>query len=249
MRTWLLLVVAFASCSGGKTKCDHVNTGDFYANGEPVNFFGFRDSSSMEREITINPDCANYMFQPTDPKGALCISSWTKLYGSSRCGYLHAHHEDSDRFVWRRHIDCLILNGSHVIGTVPNCPKANLIQLSAYAYDKGNIPYQNASLEALFNFAVEVGQNYTYNIIFTPTEGVYTLYSSLESGRKFIESHTIKHTPCDEWDHGYVLGLYFGGECPAPQYVSICYEDDKFTRKRDENHSQLQVLQEKVNIN
>ncbi len=41
-------------------------------------------------------------------------------------------------------------------GERPNCPFRNQIQLAAYAYDDGNIPYQNASLLKQFDTTLEV---------------------------------------------------------------------------------------------
>ncbi len=38
-----------------------------------------------------------------------------------------------------------------MVGVVPNCPEANQIQIAAYAYDDGNIPYQNSSLLTMFD--------------------------------------------------------------------------------------------------
>jgi hypothetical protein len=43
-----------------------------------------------------------------------------------------------------------------VVGERPNCPFRNQIQLAAYAYDDGNIPYQNASLLKQFDTTLEV---------------------------------------------------------------------------------------------
>lgn len=60
---------------------------------------------------------------------------------------------------------------------------------------------------------------------FSETSTTYTLMSSAETGKRIIETHTIQHTACEQWKDGYILGLYFGGECPAPQEVGICYQD------------------------
>jgi hypothetical protein len=43
-------------------------------------------------------------------------------------------------------------------------------------------------------------------------------------GKKLLETQTIQHTFCDSYLDGYDLWLYFGGQCPAPQEVSICYD-------------------------
>lgn len=44
-----------------KDKCDLVKEGDFYANGEIVNFWGFKSSTYMEREYILNNNTAQYV--------------------------------------------------------------------------------------------------------------------------------------------------------------------------------------------
>eukprot|EP01132_Coremiostelium_polycephalum_P004942 gene4942-6159_t len=203
--------------------CDIVYTGDFYSNGAPINWWGFKSSETIRREVNLKEIDSKYLFSDTDEKGELCSVSWNKLFGSSRCGYLHPHHEDSDRFTWRRHPNCLIFNGSRVIGEVSNCPEANQIQIAAYSYDRGNKPYQNSSLLTMFETPIYVNQNYTMEIVFEPESAIYNLYTSISEGQTLIETVTIQHTYCKDWSQGYMLGWYFGGECPAPDPVSVCY--------------------------
>ncbi|KYQ94456.1 hypothetical protein DLAC_04754 [Tieghemostelium lacteum] len=212
--------------SNNSYECDYVSAGEFYADGTGVipNWWGFRQGNVLKRQYQLNPNMAEYMFNDTNPKGELCSVSWNKLFGSSRCGYLMPHHIDSDRFVWRRDPACLIFNDSKVVGEVPNCPTAGQVQIAAYAYDLGNKPYQNSSLLTQFDTQLMVSQNYTMEIIFEETTGIYNLYTSIEDGQVLLETHTIQHTACTEYDHGYLLGFYYGGECPAPDYVSVCYE-------------------------
>jgi hypothetical protein len=52
-------------------------------------------------------DCSNTSsYVCLDPSW---IYDWNKLWGKGRCGYFHDHHEDSDRFVWRRYLNKHIL--------------------------------------------------------------------------------------------------------------------------------------------
>jgi hypothetical protein len=57
-------------------------------------------SGVKEKRILLKANTAEYLFNSTDEKGELCMTSWNKLYGYSRCA--RPHHFDSDRFVWRR---------------------------------------------------------------------------------------------------------------------------------------------------
>lgn len=44
----------------GAITCDVVHAGDFYANGQSLNFWGFRYEAYMEREIILNPNTVQY---------------------------------------------------------------------------------------------------------------------------------------------------------------------------------------------
>eukprot|EP01114_Cavostelium_apophysatum_P021236 TRINITY_DN7354_c0_g1_i1.p1 TRINITY_DN7354_c0_g1~~TRINITY_DN7354_c0_g1_i1.p1 ORF type:complete len:236 (-),score=20.98 TRINITY_DN7354_c0_g1_i1:39-746(-) len=202
-------------------ECFTVTEGDFYA--FPMDLPSFHSNGTMIAEVNLNNDTTSYIFQSDYDMGHLCESSWNKLYGGSRCGYIHPHHEDSDRFAWRRHQDCLIYKGNYVVGEVPNCPYKDLIQICAYAYDRSNKPFQNASLLTIFDSFLTAGETYTLKIQSLPTSSVYEVFTSVAAGMKLIESHTIEHTYCEDYGEGYDLGLYFGGECAAPQEVGICY--------------------------
>lgn len=49
---------------------------------------------------TATYDCSNTTtYECLDPTW---VYDYNKLWGKSRCGYAHGHHQDSDRFVWRR---------------------------------------------------------------------------------------------------------------------------------------------------
>ena len=66
---------------------------------------------------------------------------------------------------------------------------------------------------------------YTIEIEFGPTWGTYNLYTSKAQGMKLLETNTIKHTYCEDYDRGYNLGLYFGGVCAAPIDITCCYDN------------------------
>jgi hypothetical protein len=51
-----------------------------------------------------------------------------------------------------------------------------------------------------------------------------TTYQLISDG-VLLESQVINHdTHCSDYNEGYLLGLYYGGDCTAPQDVSICYQ-------------------------
>eukprot|EP01100_Stratorugosa_tubuloviscum_P014656 TRINITY_DN797_c0_g1_i1.p1 TRINITY_DN797_c0_g1~~TRINITY_DN797_c0_g1_i1.p1 ORF type:complete len:228 (-),score=69.89 TRINITY_DN797_c0_g1_i1:79-762(-) len=202
--------------------CYSVLKGNHYATPhEP--FKGFRSTSLMSVNVLFKNDSANYLFGPDEEEGQRCQTSWNKLFGASRCGHLHHHHLDSDRFAWRRHPDCMIYENGRVIGEIENCPYANKIQICAYAYDAANKPYQNDSLLTIFETLIDV-ENANYTMIIT-WQSTNTLYSLIYDNN-LIEQHTIQHRNCDRYDEGYYLGFYFGGACPAPQTVSACFNQN-----------------------
>lgn len=87
----------------------------------------------------------------------------------------------------------------------------------------GSAPYQNSSLLHVFSTLLTIGETYTVQIEFKMSAGVYSLFDA--AGTQLLEQHSIGHTPCESVADGYKLGLYFGGQCPAPQAVSVCYSD------------------------
>lgn len=64
---------------------------------------------------------------------------------------------------------------------------------------------------------------YTLGITFGQTSTTYKLMTSVATGKQLLETKTIPHSSCSSYKQGSVLGLYFGGECPAPQQVGVCY--------------------------
>lgn len=54
----------------------------------------------------------------------------------------------------------------------------------------------------------------------------YTLYELLDSHENILEELVIDHRDCgSSYLSGSKLRLYFGGQCPAPQDISVCYKD------------------------
>ena len=202
------------------SKCISVSKGKFYPD-FPFIFHGFNSNSTLITQIKFDPNTASYLFPPTNSNGTRCQSSWNKLWGTTRCGYLDMVHQDSDRFVWRRAQSCLIYNGSIVVGEKENCPDKNKIELAAYAYDNGTIPYQNiGTLLKEFKATVEVDTWYQYTMELQETQTIYTL--AYENGTT-IEVQTIAHRDCSNFNRGNYQSLYFGGVCQAPQDVTVCY--------------------------
>jgi hypothetical protein len=132
------------------------------------------------------------------------------------------HHEDSDRFVWRRSQECLVYNGDYIVGQKDNCPQANLIEIAAYSYDLGNEPFKNSSLLREFDTRLVVDQTYILRIDYFDSSSLYSLFNATGV---LLEKQSINHTPCSNYNQGYNLELYFGGVCPAPQPVTVCYQD------------------------
>jgi len=125
--------------------------------------------------------------------------------------------------VWRRAQSCLIYNGSSVVGEVPNCPEANLIEIAAYSYNNKSIPFQHVgTLLKEFNTTVQAEVWYNYTIVL---EGTQTLFTIATANGTVLETQSIEHWDCEDTNHGNYLTFYFGGVCPAPQEVGLCYSD------------------------
>ena len=124
----VLLVLSAVVASGGRPPhppstpstssnfaCRTVSPGDHYA--APVLPVGFVDTEVRTVQIRFDPSAAAYACNCTAEPYPGCMGSWNKLWGSSRCGYSHPHHQDSDRFVWRRRA----LNSSDIAIAAYSC--------------------------------------------------------------------------------------------------------------------------------
>lgn len=135
-----------------------------------------------------------------------CASSWSKLWGASRCGFFHPHQLDSDRFVWRRASDS--------------------IEIAAYAYDDGKRPYgpDDPNLLQPFGTHLAVGTTYTLGLDVAPSQTAYTIG---DANGTVLETRTVAHGhACANAADGYKLGLYFGGSCAAPSPQTVCYSPE-----------------------
>jgi hypothetical protein len=166
----------------------------------------------MPQEATTY-DCSNTTdYSCEDPSW---IYDWNKLWGKARCGYMHDHHTDSDRFVWRR---CSDSSCSAYDGT----PK---IQLAGYSYDGGVAPYtgQKPQLLPIFKTTILPGVEYKLTLAMND-KGLSTFTLSSADGSQ-LESQYVQHdTLCEkDFNEGTLQGLYFGGTCTAPVTIVVQY--------------------------
>ena len=90
-------------------------------------------------KVTFDKNTAEY-------SGIDCMTAWNKLWGSSRCGFFTHHHTDSDRFVWRKFGD------------------TNKIELAAYSYDQGRVPYKENDGNLLQPFTTTIFTETQYQL-------------------------------------------------------------------------------------
>jgi len=201
-----------------------VKAGSFYTSVIP--FHGLNSRDVLFNNITLKANTAEYLFEKDDPMGTLCVTSWNKLFGMSRCGFLADNHKDSDRFVWRRAQSCVIFQGPFSIGVEENCAEKDLIEIAAYTYDNGDRPFDSQNqgrLLKIFKTKVKVEQAYGYKLTNKPT---YTLFELFDLDGNLLESQTVDHRDCgSSYKQGTLMKLYFGGQCPAPSQVDVCYEE------------------------
>ncbi len=69
----------------------------------------------------------------------------------------------------------------------------------------------------------QVGKEYGLRLDFLETSTVYSLFAGNST---LLERQVIQHRHCWGYSDGYILSLYFGGVCPAPQPVTVCYLTD-----------------------
>ena len=143
---------------------------------------------------------------------------WNKLWGKARCGYFHGHHQDSDRFVFRRCSD-------------PTCasyiPGTQRIEIATYSYDNGIKPYEypQPNPTVLQPFAITIEPYVPYKFSIDLDEKGASIFSLSTIDGKLLETHTVLHTiTCtDNYFEGVVDGLYFGGDCRAPEDLVVTY--------------------------
>ena len=172
-----------------------------------IPFYGFSFGKTLLSSwIKFDTNAARYLFPPTDSQGAMCQSSWNKLYGTTRCGF--DNHKDSDRFVWRRSISCFNFSGSYVANEIPNCAERDLIELAAYTYDNYAKPFENQGiLLKTFNTKVSVNKWYKYQLQLNADNTVFELF---DNNNAFLENVTINHRNCNLGSFDLIQSFYFG---------------------------------------
>lgn len=222
--TVLEFLLLFVICQCSLAQSDNINgffqvsQGHHYSNKTSLTW-GENGEKSFSVKITMSPEFATYDCSNTTTyscEDPVWYYDWNKLWGKARCGYMHDHHEDSDRFVWRRCADstCASYDGT---------PK---IQLGAYSYDGGMVPYENeGTLLKEFKTTLSADTAYVFTLLMDETGLSSFILSSGVDGSE-IETKTIQHnTLCvDNFYEGTVQGLYFGGTCTAPVTVVAHYE-------------------------
>lgn len=215
--TSILLTITNPAYAG---ECRTVKQGAHYTSLIP--FHGFKSEKVISTRVQFTNSSAQYLFPSTDPKGHLCTSSWNKLWGACRCGYFTSNHKDSDRFVFRRVGNCLRYQSGYVVGENENCPQADLVEIAAYAYDDGRKPFENqGELLKEFSTLLKVDVWYKVTLIFDATKTTYQLF---DNDDQLLETKEIVHRECSSFQLGMMQDLYFGGQCPAPQAVTVCYD-------------------------
>lgn len=169
------------------------------------------NSPELVKRIKFSSNCAQYLFPPDNNMGKLCSTSWNKLFGTVRCGIFNSNHKDSDRFVWKRAQSCLIFSSPFVVGEVDNCPERDLIEIAAYTYDNGEIPYESQNqgrLLKIFKTKVKVETWYIYKLLINQ---LYTEYQLLDNDENLLESLRVEHRDCGaSYYTGMLQNLYFG---------------------------------------
>lgn len=226
MLSLLLLLISLGACAASlKDKYDNIE-GVFavkfnwhYSNKTSITW-GQNSQKDFSVKISLSPTAASY--DCTNTTNYSCedpayMYDWNKLWGKARCGYTHDHHEDSDRFVFRKCSD------STCDAYVEGVPR---IQIGAYSYDNGVAPYtgQDPGLLKTFKTTIDPDQFYIFQLIMDDTGLSTFVLKSSENVE--IERQTIQHkTLCsDNYFEGTVQGLYFGGTCKAPVEIIANYE-------------------------
>jgi len=187
-----------------------------------IPFHGFKSDAIISERVQFTKSAANYTFPSTDPDSHVCTVSWNKLWGACRCGYLANNHQDSDRFVFRRALNCFVDESKRVNGEINDCPESDLVEIAAYAYDNGSKPFENQGrLLKEFSTKLRIDTWYKVTLIFEQTKTTYQLF---DDNDQHLETQEIDHRDCKDFKLGSLQTLYFGGRCPAPQDVSVYYD-------------------------
>jgi len=216
----IIATVFIANNAVNSAECRTVKQGAHYTSLIP--FHGMKSSAIISTRVQFTNSSVRYLFPTTEPKGHLCTSSWNKLWGACRCGYFTSNHQDSDRFVFRRAGNCLRYASGFVTGEDIACPDSDLVEIAAYGYDNGRKPFENdGTLLKVFATKLRVEAWYKVTLIFEEAKTTYQLFGNND---QLLETQEIVHRQCKDFKLGMMQDLYFGGQCPAPQAVTVCYD-------------------------
>ena len=131
--------------------------------------------------VTFGADAAAYRCNCSAEPHPSCMSAWNKLWGSSRCGFAHLHHEDSDRFVWRRQM--------LPDGVTPG----DAIELAADSYDACVNPYSPNLLQP---FSTVLAPGVGYGLALDLSDAAATVFALVApppdgSGGGITEKKTV----------------------------------------------------------
>lgn len=215
-----IVVFTFFSTKLDASDCRTVKQGSHYSSLIP--FHGFKSDAVIETRVKFTNSSARYLFAESESRGQLCTSSWNKLWGACRCGYLTSNHKDSDRFVFRRASSCLNYELGRVVSERELCHEIDFIELATYAYDNSEKPFENqGTLLKEFSTKLRVDLWYKVKLTFEETKTIYQIF---DDQNQLMETQEIIHRYCKDYKSGMMQDLYFGGQCPAPQDVTVCYE-------------------------
>ena len=184
-----------------------------YANKSTISW-GQNGNYAISVVVSFSDSCGSYNCSGSceDP---VWYGDFNKLWGKARCGYTNSHHQDSDRFAWRRCTAETCSDYSEADG-----PR---IQPAAYSYDAGTAPYTGENPELLKIIEQLLHPNVDYRLdLEMDASGLSTFTVSSADGVE-MESVSVQHsnTCSEDFNEGTLQGLYFGGTCTAPVDVTV----------------------------
>lgn len=194
-----------------------VKYNDHYSNKSSVTW-GMNSDKIFSVNVKLSLACSTYDCKNTTSytcEDSMYQYDWNKLWGKARCGYYNSHHDDSDRFVFRKCSDnsCNAYNGE------------NRIQIGAYSYDNGIAPYTGERPDLMKTFTNTILPDQIYKLTLTMNDDGLSTFDLSDINNNLIETQYINHeNKCiKNYYEGIVDGLYFGGTCRAPIDIIVTY--------------------------
>lgn len=161
--------------------------------------------------VKFDKNCAQYIYPSNDTRGYDAALATNKLWGIERCGPNSHVHRDSDRFVWRRSPRCLKLQKPFVLGEVQNCVEKDLIEIYAYTYDNGSVPYHAENVGKLHKTFKNKLRVETWYLLKLTALTEKTIFEIFDEENTLIESTSTDHRDCGTATAiGKFQTLYFG---------------------------------------